>query len=269
MIIMGRRMLFLFLLPLILGQLVHHSASGFSRAVEWNSNNNNPTTYHYFAIGSNMCPATMTSLRSLQPVSASAAVLPDYELAFDIPGNPLIEPSAASVRPAGPPKNVVVHGVLYELSERDFGRLGASEGVPWAYRWEECRVIPYVGDGADAGRDALQAATAETNKKTGTSSATADAAAATTNTAGTTVQAYVLTASPLLSLTTTRWGGDTKMIPPSRSYLRVLQEGAAYWQMDRDYQQQLSQVPVSQMAPGVSWQLLQAAIRLNPTTGSS
>jgi len=247
------------LLPLI---LVHHSASGFSRTAEWsrnsnNNNNRNPPTYHYFAIGSNMCPATMTSLRNLRPVSSStAAVLPNYELAFDIPGNPLLEPSAASVRPQ---TNAVVHGVLYELSEEDFGRLGASEGVPWAYCWEKCRVIPYVGDGAHAGRDALQAATVETKKKeNGTSSATA----------GTAVQAYVLTASPLLSLTTKSRGGNTKMIPPSRSYLRVLQEGAAYWQMDRDYQQQLSRVSVSKMAPGVSWQLLQAAIRLNPTAGS-
>ena len=46
------------------------------------------TTYNYFAIGSNMHPATMTALRGIRPLNASAAVLPDFQLAFDIAGSP-------------------------------------------------------------------------------------------------------------------------------------------------------------------------------------
>ena len=200
----------------------------------------NYRTYHYFAIGSNMIPATMTALRNLQPLAPpTAAVLPDYELVFDVPGG-LIEPSAASVRPS---RADLVLGVLYELSEEDFGRLGASEGVPLAYLWKACQVIPFDGDGEQAGYHALVAATAE----------------GPANTAG--VDAYVLTASPLSKFSRRGDGGGD--IPPSRSYLRLLQEGATYWKMDRDYQQQLAEVPSSKMSPGVSWQLLQAARCLN------
>jgi len=188
----------------------------------------------------------MTCLRNLEPLASTAAILEHYELAFDVPGNPLLEPSAASVRRRAK-EGAVVHGVLYELTEDDFGRLGSSEGVPLVYRWEPCRVIPYVGDGKQAGHEALVRAKQEN-------------ATPSTNAAGvlSAVDAFVLMASPLLS----RKSG--KHIPPSKSYLKVLRDGAAYWNMDSNYQEQLEQVQVSRIAPGVSDLLLQAAKRFNP-----
>eukprot|EP00566_Odontella_aurita_P022843 CAMPEP_0113561894 /NCGR_PEP_ID=MMETSP0015_2-20120614/20226_1 /TAXON_ID=2838 /ORGANISM="Odontella" /LENGTH=140 /DNA_ID=CAMNT_0000463733 /DNA_START=261 /DNA_END=683 /DNA_ORIENTATION=+ /assembly_acc=CAM_ASM_000160 len=58
-----------------------------------------PREYNYFAYGSNMCSATMTALRGLNPLASTAAVLPGHELRFNVPGTPLVEPSWASVEP--------------------------------------------------------------------------------------------------------------------------------------------------------------------------
>jgi Gamma-glutamyl cyclotransferase, AIG2-like len=186
-------------------------------------------SYQYFAIGSNMVPETMTCLRNLRPLSSQAAILPHYSLAFDIPGNALIEPSAASVRRC---PGSVVHGVLYELTENDFARLGSSEGVPFAYRWERCSVIPYVGDSDGAGRLALEK-----------SSSTDE------------IDAFVLTKSLLVR--------NDKDIAPSQSYVQVLQRGATFWKLDRDFQDQLAAVKTSNI-PGISNSMLQIAERFNP-----
>jgi len=187
-----------------------------------------PKTYRYFAMGSNMKPATMTALRGIQPLNATAAVLSDYQLAFDIAGSPLLEPSAASVRFA---PGEFVHGVLYELTESDFARVGSTEGIPFVYRWEPCRVVPYQGNDETAGQDAVAGANA------------------------TTTSAFTLTASN---------PNTPKFIPTSPSYLRILREGAAYWKMDRTYQIQLSKVTTAKnllVADGLSGSLLEAAER--------
>jgi len=223
----------------------HHSAVVLGLSISSTA----PQTYRYFAIGSNMVPATMTSLRNIHPLALpTAAILPDYELAFDIAGNPLIEPSAASVRRRTSSDSTAssdlarVHGVLYELSETDFGRLGASEGVPFVYQWETCRVFPYVGDSECAGMQKLQRVNEQEES----------------DDAG--VEAYVLMASRFVAKNRRR----TADIPPSQSYLQILQDGAAYWKMDRDYQEKLAAVPVNRLTPGISNLLLQAAKRFNP-----
>lgn len=187
---------------------------------------------YYFAIGSNMVPSTMKSLRNLSPLSSTAAILPDYELAFNIPCFPLVEPSAASVRYV-PDTGGCVHGVLYELSDVDFSALSRSEGVPFAYRWERCQVIPYTGDGQSAGAQRLSLRDTENA-----------------------VSAFVLMASIFVKA--------QMDIPPSLSYLQILREGAAYWKMDRDYQDTLTHVPHNTMVSGVSGWLLKVSERFNP-----
>ena len=234
-----------------------------------------------------MVPATMTSLRNMKPLSSTAAILPGYELAFDIPTGAWLEPSAASVRrrrvdtdsttssmgisnhrgdEGGAPATTmtapaVVHGVLYQLSETDFARLGSSEGVPAIYVWEKCRVVPYQGDSHCAGRTAL----AENSHSASASSG---------------VEAFVLTASPLLrriaTVMTTRSirrpdkkdASSTVLpdIPPSSSYLQILRDGAAYWQMDEDYQAMLAAVPVNPSTPGIANWILQTAQRFRPSS---
>jgi len=177
-----------------------------------------------------MLPATMKSLRGIHPKNATAAILKDYRLAFDIRGNPLVEPSAASARPS---KGDLMHGVLYELSDQDFARVGFTEGVPFGYRWQRCEVYPYVGDGESAGAHAL-----ETNEP---------------------LPAYTLVAArPSIR----------DDIPTSRSYLRILQEGAAYWKMDRLYQVELSKISIAKnLIPpdGTAGSLLCFAELVNPS----
>jgi hypothetical protein len=215
-------------ITLVLGMMLPWAFS-LSASASVSASRTVPKTYNYFAIGSNMLPATMTALRGIQPLNASAGILPDYQLAFNIAGSPRIEPSAASARPA---VGDCLHGVLYELSEADFATVGSTEGIPFVYRWEPCRVIPYVGNQESAGQEAMLA-----QKEEETSS----------------VLAY--------TLTSTRPNTPT-FIPTSPSYLRILQQGAAYWNMDRAYQNQLSETPMAKnliFQDGLSGSLLEAA----------
>lgn len=185
--------------------------------------------YKYFAYGSNMLLDTIEGLRALQPINATAAVLPDYELGFEIQGNALIEPSAASVRPKA---GAVVHGVVYTLSDSDFARLGWSEGFPFVYRWQECNVYPYYGDSDCAGSASLKESTP--------------------------VTAYTLCA-------TRTFGKD---IPPSPSYLAILRKGAQYWKLDASYQKELSMIQIADnllIRDGIAGSILELAKLLRPS----
>jgi hypothetical protein len=199
----------------------------------------NAWSFSYFAYGSNMDPSTMESLRNLRPLSAQAGVLVDYKLLFNMPGMPLLEPSAASIRKE---PGYVVHGVIYELSDADFATVGRTEGVPFAYQWEQCQVIPYVGDSLRAGETALTAANVTEA-----------------------VSCYALVA-------TNGRAQRIDHIPPSSSYLRILQDGAAYWKMDRSYQIELTKVRTAQnllIRDGLSGKLLCAAKLINPSLSGS
>ena len=211
------------------------------------------TSYNYFAIGSNMLPATMTSLRNLDVGTGStAAVLSNYELAFDVPGPRWIEPSAASVR-YKPTVGSNVHGVLYAgLSASDFAVLGQSEGVPWTYRWLRCRVVPYVGDGQSAGATAVQQEAEQILRGAATQS----------------IEAFVLTKNPSANSLRTRLlsknGPEDLFIPPSRSYMDLLRQGADLWNMDAEYRDELDRMPTDPLVRGISGAVLQVAQRLNP-----
>jgi len=87
-----------------------------------------------------MYSETMTSLRKLNPLSSSPAILDNYKLKFDIPGMPLIEPSWASVEKC---TDSQVHGVLYELTANDFDSVCRTEGVPFSYILQRCQVSLY------------------------------------------------------------------------------------------------------------------------------
>jgi hypothetical protein len=164
-----------------------------------------------------------------------AAVLPNYELKFYGSSNnnnnqkkQLFETSAAFVEPSSSSSNVV-HGVLYTLSEEDFVKVGRTEGVPLAYRWQQCFVYPYVGDGESSGHHAMS--TTEP------------------------VAAYTLVAPPSTS---------REQVAPSASYLGLIQEGAELWQFDRAYQEQLAAVETASnlvVAEGVSELSLRLAER--------
>lgn len=230
---------------------------GSSRVFDALSKGTSPETtqYNYFAIGSNMLPSTMESLRGISWERASAGVLCDYRLAFDVPGNALVEPSAASIRysPGGE-----VHGVLYDLTPDQFATVGRTEGVPFGYLWEQCHVVPYVGNGDSAGAQAVQ-----------------------NNDAAAPVVAFALTTRTGSRAAVTRATGRHRTvstarkrddIPPSPSYLRILQRGATHWELDRSYQRALSEVETARnllFPDGLSGYLLQAAELFNPPRSSN
>jgi hypothetical protein len=178
-----------------------------------------PKVYRYFGFGSNVQPSTMKALRQIEPMDATAAILPEYDLRFDGPGKKGIEPSAAFVTPCASKQ---VHGVIYTLSAEDFAKVGNTEGVPFGYRWKRCRVHPYVGDGEKAGYHAIA------NMRP--------------------VEAFTLV-SPSLG---------KEDIPPSSSYLGLIKEGAKLWKFDCDYQDKLEAIPMSRN-PGISNILLRIA----------
>ncbi len=157
-------------------------------------------SYNYFAFGSNMASSTMINLRNINPIASTAAILRDHRLAFNVPGTPFVEPSAASVEME---KGSIVHGVLFKLTVDDFAKVCQTEGVPLAYRLHRCEVLPYVGDGKNAGEDAAS---------NGIQS----------------VPAFTLRAG----LKAWRESSD---IPPSQSYLNVLIRGAKEYRLDESY----------------------------------
>jgi len=175
----------------------------------------------------------MTCLRDLHPLNASAAILPGYRLAFNVRGNPMLEPSAAAALKSGD-HNDRIHGAVYELTEKEFRQLSFSEGVPFAYRWDKCTVYRYWGDNGTAGAEAL--------------AALADP-----------VPARVLVAQLFAA-------ADT-FIPPSPSYLKIIQGGAEYWKLDQSYQNELASIETARnllIPDGFSGRLLQTAEIFNP-----
>lgn len=225
---------------------------------------NKQATYNYFAYGSNMALTTMTDLRNIEPISYTPAVLPFHKLVFNLPGIPFVEPSAASVEPMNSFVNSlnnttlsfdnnetilyhdisVVHGILYTLSEQDFVKVCQTEGVPFSYRLHRCQLIPYTGDGYNAGRLAFEQYQTE---RIATSTA------------------FTLRSMPLRR--GSNIGGNSNNyitrnnIPPSQAYMNVLIRGAREFGLDADYLQELEQIPVGPtlFGDGIAENMLRAA----------
>lgn len=218
-----------------------------------------PKRYNYFAYGSNMCSETMMALRNLNPLASTAALLPDHELRFNVPGMRFIEPSWASVEPVSAgtegrstlgtddigqegtkTRSPVVHGVLFSLTDEDFASVCQTEGVPLAYTLHRCRVIPYKGNGNDAGRKAMEDKTSKS------------------------VPAYTLRAASK-ALRSQPKSADQK---PSQSYVNVLIRGAKEFGLDADYVQMLETMPTGQtIGGGTAERMLDAAIKRKELMG--
>jgi len=224
--------------------------------------------YYYFAYGSNVLPDTMKNLRRIRAANATAAVLPDYELAFNVPGSPLFEPSAASVRP-NEAAGAAVHGVLYRLGTLDFAKVSATEGVPFAYRWEPVIVYPYVGSAnQNEGRRQLELL-AKPRRGEGQQQEERNVDDDDDfEPPPTGIEAYTLVRTDRAA-NSDRNANDysdsnSVFIPPSASYLKIIRDGAEHWNLDESYQIQLQQVPTARnlafpFRDGVSGRLLDAA----------
>jgi hypothetical protein len=79
----------------------------------------------------------------MHPTSGEPATLPDYELVFDHPGMPLVEPVFANVKPT---KGKHVCGVLYHMTREEMSTLNKTEGGG-AYQNLELKV-----EGTQSGR---------------------------------------------------------------------------------------------------------------------
>lgn len=217
-------------------------------------------TYNYFAYGSNMLSSTMVDLRQVHPIASTAAILPGYRLRFNVPGLPGIEPSWASVEEAVPfpttnENNIglnreemmeLVHGVMHTLTAVDFATICRTEGVPFSYALRKCRVIPYIGDGKDAGLCAWEKHALSSKRKNTMSNFEWD------------VSAYTLLAGPMVSSRQRK-----EDIPPSRSYKNVLQRGAKEFLLDESYQRTLELIPVGKtwIGDGLAEGMLQRAAK--------
>src|SRR5271163_3887981 len=88
----------------------------------------------YFAYGSNLCVRQM-ALRCPDAADPRPAVLADHDWLINHRGVATIEPLSGSQ----------VHGVLWQISNRDLDTLDSAEGVPLRYRRE--RLTVHTNDG--------------------------------------------------------------------------------------------------------------------------
>eukprot|EP00834_Sanchytrium_tribonematis_P001973 NODE_53_length_30760_cov_1.203712.p14 type:complete len:231 gc:universal NODE_53_length_30760_cov_1.203712:27301-27993(+) len=79
----------------------------------------------YLAYGSNMNKDILIGRRKINPTDSRNVIIHDYQLSFNVPGIPFIEPSFASILPR---KGCLLHGVAFEISEKDFLKIQHSEG---------------------------------------------------------------------------------------------------------------------------------------------
>ncbi len=94
--------------------------------------------HSYFAYGSNLCVAQMAR-RCPDATNPRPATLADHDWLINERGVATVEPS----------RGTQVHGVVWELSDRDLATLDSAEGVPVRYRRD--RLTVHTGDGrADA-----------------------------------------------------------------------------------------------------------------------
>jgi hypothetical protein len=125
-----------------------------------NRDNPSPKTYLYLAYGSNLAAETFLGVRGIRPLSQVNVSVPTLELRFNLPGIPYREPCFANVdyrklpeKPKLPPKVPVppfdppqpphsesmkwdqgLMGVVYEVTEEDYGTIIRTEGAGAGYK---------------------------------------------------------------------------------------------------------------------------------------
>ncbi len=105
------------------------------------TNRDGESVVYNFAFGSNLLQEKMTS-RGIAPLNACKAILHDWELTFNQLGFPPVEPSFANVvRNEGSS----THGILYELTVKDFVVLWRGEGSGQWYDTELVTARGYDG----------------------------------------------------------------------------------------------------------------------------
>ena len=185
-----------------------------------------PGSRVYFAYGSNVNTKTMKGTRGITPSAAYPAVLPGYELVFNVPGLPFIEPAFASVRR-------VVTGKTDDAPSR-FARFATeTHGVAYVVTDEQWRTI----------------------LRTETSYVREDVTLERFLPASTRVDGDAPPATPQKIFATTLVFADADVggvaLLPSARYLGLLREGADEWGLDPSWREYL-RVAVRAYDPGIS-----------------
>ena len=192
-----------------------------------------PGSRVYFAYGSNVNTKTMKGTRGITPSAAYPAVLPGYELVFNVPGLPFIEPAFASVRR-------VVTGKTDDAPSR-FARFATeTHGVAYVVTDEQWRTIlrtetSYVRE--DVTLERFFPATAEEEIRAGPSGKTHPGHA------------------PQKIFATTLVFADADVggvaLLPSARYLGLIREGADEWKLAKSWREYL-RVAVQAYDPEIS-----------------
>lgn len=184
----------------------------------------------------------------------------------------------------------MVHGVVYTLNEHDFDIVSRTEGVPNGfYQWKNCVVLPYTGDSNRSGEMAwkkfighgvfINNTTNHTTAPKGTTTTVGTQRAVLSPLSSSSLLATIGRPAQTLVFPPSRTSRGIisslnfflfpKYTPPSRSYLRILQQGARFWKLDRSYQIRLGLVMTTSTQEGWEGSLLQVAQFLNPPTKDS
>lgn len=186
-----------------------------------------PGSRVYFAYGSNVNTKTMKGTRGITPSAAYPAVLPGYELVFNVPGLPFVEPAFASVRR--------VVGEKHDApSNGRFARFATeTHGVAYVVTDEQWRTI----------------------LRTETSYVREDVTLERFLPASTRVDGDAPPATPQKIFATTLVFADADVggvaLLPSARYLGLLREGADEWGLDPSWREYL-RAAVQAYDPGIS-----------------
>lgn len=128
-----------------------------SQPLQPSDTDDSPNTVLYLAYGSNLAASTFLDARGIRPLAAINVLVPQLELAFDLPGIPYREPAFANTRYRRPTATTTTGhhlsngrekeglkrrpqwtkglvGVVYEVTPADYVHIIATEGGGSSYR---------------------------------------------------------------------------------------------------------------------------------------
>ena len=121
------------------GNCAQLSDEAISRAFEWPLGE----TMWYFAFGSNLNPAVFEKRRNIHPLQVFPGVVQGYELVFDLPALPFVEPVMGNIRPND---QTSLHGAAFRVTKSQMDQILATEGGGMAYKYISVDIALYKGE---------------------------------------------------------------------------------------------------------------------------
>jgi len=108
----------------------------------------------YLGYGANMNPTSLSESRKVHPTKSVPCTVPNYQLSFNVRGVPYMEPTFASIRKNNSNDDVMLHGVLHEVTQDDFAQIQLTEGgggyEGTGYNVEIIKCNTYAGETVEA-----------------------------------------------------------------------------------------------------------------------